>query len=179
METIGWGKFQYIIFIVGLSVSSRQAWTNDVMWMTGISFILYVQTDVWGLNPANIGMCLSIVFFAVALGSYFWSYIADRYGRMKSFKTQIFVLSFGAVGVTFSYNIVMLVPFAFVMGFAIGGELALGGIVYKEFIPAFYSSTICILVIGFNSGTLIVDFLAMAAVAISSLYLQGGGGCSL
>jgi putative MFS transporter len=133
------------------------------MWMIALSFILYAQTELWELSPASIGLCESIVFLGLLIGSYFWSYIADGYGRMKSFKTQIFILFFGAVGVTFSYNLAMLVSFAFVMGFAIGGELALGSTVYKEFIPASYSSTIGLLLIGLNSGSLIVDLLAMMA----------------
>jgi putative MFS transporter len=161
METIGWGKFQYIAFIVCFSVRSRQAWINENMWMIGLSFILYVQTDEWGLDSASIGMYLSIVFLGEMIGCYFWSYIADRYGRMKSFKTQIFLLFFGAFGMSSSISLAMLVPFALVMGFAKGGELALAGTVYKEFIPASYSSTLGILLLGFNSGTLIVDILAM------------------
>jgi putative MFS transporter len=131
--------------------------------MIGLSFILYVQADEWGLDSASIGMYDSIGFVGQMLGVFFWSNIADRYGRMKSFKSQIFVLFFGAVGVTFSYNVGMVVSFAFVLNFGIGGELALGGIVYKEFIPASYSSTICILVIGFVFGNLLTDLLAMAA----------------
>jgi putative MFS transporter len=133
------------------------------MWMIGLSFIFYVQADEWGLDAASIGMYDSLGFLGQMLGSYFWSSIADRYGRMKSFKTQIFVLFFGAVGVTFSYSLAMIVSFAFVMNFGIGGELALGGIVYKEFIPASYGSTICVLVIGFISGNLLTDLLAMVA----------------
>jgi putative MFS transporter len=134
-----------------------------LIWAVAFGFILYVQADEWGLDPASIGLYESIMFFGVLIGSYFWSYIADRYGRMKSFKTQIFILFFGAVGMTFSYSLNMIVPFAFVIGFAIGGELALGGTVYKEFIPASYSSSICILMIGFNFGNLLTLLLAMMA----------------
>mmetsp|Transcript_25473 Transcript_25473/g.44319 ORF Transcript_25473/g.44319 Transcript_25473/m.44319 type:complete len:459 (+) Transcript_25473:2641-4017(+) len=160
MENIGWGKFQYYVFAVCFT-----AWANDLMWMVGFGFILYIQADEWGLSTSDIGLYESIVFVGLLLGSYFWSYVADRYGRMRSFKRQIYILFIGALGMTCSISLGMIVPFAFFMGFAIGGELALGGTVYKEFIPASSSSTICILMIGFNVGNLIVALLCMMACA--------------
>jgi putative MFS transporter len=173
METISWGKFQYIAFIACFSVSARQAWINDMMWMIGLSVVLYVQSDEWGLDPVSFALYESLILGGLLLGAYFWSYIADRYGRMKSFKTQVCILFCGAVGVTFSFNLVMIVPFAFILGFAIGGELALASTVYKELIPASYSSTICILMTGFNLGNLIADALAMFACDMQYQGLAG------
>jgi putative MFS transporter len=80
---------------------------------------------------------------------------------MKAFKPQICILFIGALGMTVSTGLLTLVPFAFTMGFAIGGELAVSGTVFKEFIPASYSSRICFLMLGFNLGNLLTSGLAM------------------
>mmetsp|Transcript_26157 Transcript_26157/g.46545 ORF Transcript_26157/g.46545 Transcript_26157/m.46545 type:complete len:190 (+) Transcript_26157:114-683(+) len=143
------------------------------MWVVAYCFILYSKSDAWGLNESTIGLYESIMFVAVLAGSYFWSYIADKYGRSVSFKRQIFVLMIGAVGMTCSNSLLLVVLSGVVQGFAIGGELSLSLTVYKELIPASCSSTICILMLGFNVGNLIAALLAMIVCSCTLPYLEG------
>jgi MFS family permease len=118
-------------------------------------------------------MYVSIILVTFLLGPYFWSYIADRYGRMKSFKTEIYVVFVGAAGMTFSFNLGMLIGFAAIMGFGVAGEQALGGTVFKEFIPASKGRMMSILMISFIVGFLITASLAMIACDFQFAELAG------
>jgi putative MFS transporter len=144
-----------------------------LIWIVALNFIFYVQADDWGLNESSKGLYESIIFISFLAGPYFWTYIADRYGRMKSFKNQIYVLFVGAAGMTFSFSLGMFIVFASLMCFAIAGELALGGPVYKEFIPASRSSTMVILIASFNVGYLICASLAIVACDFQLAGLAG------
>lgn len=143
------------------------------MWLIALNFILYIQADEWGVDPSTKGMYVSIILVTFLLGPYFWSYIADRYGRMKSFKTEIYVVFVGAVGMTFSFNLGMLIGSAAIMGFGVAGEQALGGTVFKEFIPASKGRMMSILMISFNVGFLITASLAMIACDFQFAGLAG------
>jgi putative MFS transporter len=146
---------------------------NDTIWLIALNFILYAQASEWDVDSSSKGLYESIIFVSMLIGSYFWSYIADHYGRLKPFKTQILVLFVGAVGMTFSFNIGMFVVFAFVTEFTIGGELIVGGAYYKEFIPASKSSSISILTLALNVGLLLSALLAMAACDFELAGLEG------
>jgi putative MFS transporter len=143
------------------------------MWIIALNFVLLVQADEWGLDEASKGLYVSIIFVSFLVGPYFWTYIADRYGRMKSFKTEIYVVFLGAVGMTFSYNIGMFMAFVSLMGFALSGDQALGGTIFKEFIPASKSRVISILMVSYNVGYLISALLAIGACDLQLAGLAG------
>ena len=68
-------------------------------------------------------------------GCYAWGYLGDRFGRMFAFKKTVLVAAVGSFLMSSSLNPGYLVLFSSIIGFGIGGEIALGGTIYSEFCP--------------------------------------------
>eukprot|EP00359_Climacostomum_virens_P007197 CAMPEP_0204908702 /NCGR_PEP_ID=MMETSP1397-20131031/7608_1 /ASSEMBLY_ACC=CAM_ASM_000891 /TAXON_ID=49980 /ORGANISM="Climacostomum Climacostomum virens, Strain Stock W-24" /LENGTH=123 /DNA_ID=CAMNT_0052078321 /DNA_START=565 /DNA_END=932 /DNA_ORIENTATION=- len=89
----------------------------------------------WDLNNAQESYLGSALMLGMFLGSIALSYPPDRYGRMPFFKSS--QLAAGGIGILccFSYNLWMACACFLIIGFVIGGDFGLVGIVYLESSP--------------------------------------------
>ena len=74
----------------------------------------------------HLGLVLGVSSFGI---------IADRYGRMYSFKSSVVISAFAAILLLFSVNFLMTGFSLIILGIGMGGELTVGGTVFCEFCP--------------------------------------------
>lgn len=100
-----------------------------------MGFVIEGTTEEWDLDTFTAGLVNSFMQVGLMLGSLFWGYIGNTYGRVKAFKITAVVASAASVLLTFAPNPFLVGAGLFCMGFGLAGEIALGGTVFYEYCP--------------------------------------------
>lgn len=130
LNDAGWTKYSTYVFLV-----CSTAWFIDMVWASSMSIIMAEVGSEWNLSTTLRGLITTCYMIGMALGSYLCGYLGDKYGRMYIFKKTPLISVLGASGVLFSVNLPMMICFSAINGFAIGGEIVLGGTVWSEYRP--------------------------------------------
>ena len=127
---IGLGYSQMIIFVIaGLTKAF------DSIEVTFISFLIPLLRCVFDLTNFLSSAVASAVYVGMSLGSLFWAWIADRYGRRPALLgTIICTCLFGLVSAAAPDPITALLLRAG-LGFGIGGSLPLSIGLFLEYCP--------------------------------------------
>ena len=156
LDRIGWGRFHYYLFAV-----CGSAWATDMLWIVNIGIILDDAKEEWNMHSSEKGLMASMFLLGTLVGCYTWGYLGDRFGRMFSFKKTILIASLGSFLLATSIHPGMFILFETIVGFAVGGELALGGTVFSEFLPPKKAWTLTLLATSWCFGGALGGFLAM------------------
>ncbi|OMJ67349.1 hypothetical protein SteCoe_35510 [Stentor coeruleus] len=156
LELIGWGKFNAMIFVqCGLS------WSTFEIWFVNMGFVIEGTKEEWNLDTFTAGIVGSFMQVGLMLGSLFWGYIGNTYGRVKAFKTTAIIASAASVLLTFAPDPYVVGAGLFAMGFGLAGEISLGGTVFYEYCPPskrYYM-------------TLMSAFLSFGAITVTTIAL--------
>ena len=87
-------------------------------------------------TSAEIGLIASFYLTGAVLGSLFFGYLTDLFGRKKLFFVTLSVYLIGAFLTAFSWNLWTFIVFRFINGSGIGGEYAAINSTIDELIPA-------------------------------------------
>jgi putative MFS transporter len=100
-----------------------------------ISVLTLLITKDLGLSPALLGLIGASSLIGIFIGSPVFGWLTDRFGRKKLF--MIDVVAFLIIGLLHLVvvNGVQLFLLRLALGFAIGGEYAIGGAMISEMIP--------------------------------------------
>jgi MFS family permease len=130
LNDAGWTNYSTYAFLV-----CSTAWFSDMVWASNMSIIMAEVGSEWDLSTTLRGLITTCYMIGMAFGSYFCGYFGDKYGRMYIFKKTPFISVLSGSGILFSLNLPMLICFSVMNGFAIGGEIVLGGTVWSEYRP--------------------------------------------
>lgn len=106
-----------------------------MMWVMLVSVVINETASEWGLSDLTLSLYAMSQSIGVFLGSYFWGYMSDKYGRMFSFKKTLLLCGVAGCVAALSYDFPMLCALAFVVGLGIGGDISVDGTVFIEFCP--------------------------------------------
>jgi len=106
-----------------------------MMWVMLVAVVINDAGAEWGLSDFMVSLYAMSQSAGVFLGSYFWGYMSDKYGRMFSFKKTLFLCGVTGCIAAFSYDFPMLCVLAFIVGIGIGGDISVDGTVFIEFCP--------------------------------------------
>lgn len=95
-----------------------------------------VIQDYWGLSTANIGFLNTVTFVMVALGRVVTGAVADRYGRRKLLIINLAIYSFGSLGCALAPSYEWLLVGRGIVGFGLGGEIAIAVVMASEYFAA-------------------------------------------
>lgn len=84
ITSMGIGKFQW--FALGYA---GFGWMSDSMALMLLSFIGPAVQSQWKLSPNIESLLSTMVFIVTLLGSYFWGFISDSYGRRSVFLSYL------------------------------------------------------------------------------------------
>lgn len=137
IDKLGFGPFQLMIFIFcGL------IWLADAMELMILSILSPAVKCQWSLSSVEEAIITSIVFVGFLLGSMFWGFTGDNYGRKKTFLAMVLVILISAVCSALKltpdddripgYPWMLLCRFG--VGFGASG-IAQASIYYAEFLP--------------------------------------------
>lgn len=112
------------------------AWAFDAFDTGLVTFVVASLAKEWKLNAGQIGLILSIGLAGMFLGALGAGRIADRLGRKKVFQITMLVFSLASLLCAFSWSLVSLLIFRFLVGVGLGGETPVVNSILGEFIPA-------------------------------------------
>ena len=73
---VGFGKYQCLVLVyAGLGLFA------EAMEMMILSFIGQAVKSEWKLSSTKQTLLTSVIFAGLLLGSFFWGFVSDRYGR--------------------------------------------------------------------------------------------------
>lgn len=101
-----------------------------------VGFALPVIKSEFGLDPKQMGLIGSAALAGMGLGSWFWGWVADRWGRRFVFAATVLMFSLftGVAGLSMSLG--FLVGARFLTGLGLGGMVPIDQALVAEFAPA-------------------------------------------
>jgi benzoate transport len=118
------------VAVVGLTIALNALDGFDVL---SISFASPGIAREWGMNPAALGIVLSMELIGMALGSVFLGGVADKIGRRPTILGCLVIMAVGMFMATTVRGLVDLSIWRVVTGLGIGGMLAAINAVAAEF----------------------------------------------
>jgi MFS family permease len=134
MDRLPWARWHWMI-VIGLGT----VWILDGLEVTIIGAIGSRLTDPeagLGLSASDIGLAAAIYVAGACIGSLFFGYLTDRFGRKKLFLITLGVYLLATVATAFSFNPIFFFICRFFTGAGIGGEYAAINSAIDELIPA-------------------------------------------
>lgn len=114
----------------------------------------------WGLSAAHIGLLNTITFASAAVGRLGSGYIGDRYGRRPMLTFDLLLFTLGAIICALAPNFATLATGRAIVGFGLGGELAVAVTMLAEFCSSKFRGT-AVALINVGAGG-VGNFLAPA-----------------
>jgi putative MFS transporter len=104
-----------------------------------ISIISYALPSVakeFQLAPQQLGLVGSAGLAGMAVGSWVWGLIADRWGRTLVFAATVLMFSLFTGVAAFSYSVGFLIGARFLTGLGLGGTIPIDSALVAEYAPA-------------------------------------------
>lgn len=87
-----------------------------------IAYVLPVVIGMWHLSPGEIGLLLSSGFAGQLIGSAFFGWVGERYGRIFALNFSILLVSLFGLLCAFAWSYPALMVLRLIQGIGIGGE---------------------------------------------------------
>ncbi|OMJ93477.1 hypothetical protein SteCoe_3599 [Stentor coeruleus] len=130
IDEIGWGKYNYINFIVcGMS------WGSVMLWGSTVPITINEAGEQWNLSNFEEGLLGSSHTLGLLIGSYFWGYLGNEKGLLKNLQIVSLLACVFGLCYMLSVNYYMLLLSIVCVGFCNGGSFVLGGTLYSESLP--------------------------------------------
>ena len=96
----------------------------DAFEQNAVGIVGPLLREQWGLTPTDIGLLNTVTFAAAAMGRVVSGMIADRYGRRVMLSVDLLLFTLGAGICASAHNLTMMAVGRAVVGFGLGGEIA-------------------------------------------------------
>lgn len=95
----------------------------------------------WGLSASDIGLLNTVTFTCAAIGRIVSGFIADRYGRRVMLSIDLLLFTLGAGICAMAPNFTVMALGRAVVGFGLGGEIAIAVTMLAEFCSTRFRGT--------------------------------------
>ena len=133
LDRLPWGRFHTLI-VLALGIT----WILDGLEVTlaGALAGALKQSPVLEFSNTDVGLAGSAYIAGAVLGSLFFGWLTDRWGRKKLFFITLTVYMTATFATAFSWNIWSFMLFRFITGAGIGGEYSAINSTIQELVPA-------------------------------------------
>ncbi len=97
-----------------------------------LAFVLPVLVGLWHLSPGQIGFLIAAGYLGQVVGALLFSWLAERYGRVRSATATVGLMSVMSVACAFAGNFQMLFVLRFIQGIGVGGEVPVAATYINE-----------------------------------------------
>ena len=133
--------------VIGRAVDQMPV-TRPLLWVTVIGalgflfdnmdnqFLGYALPGIakeFKLGPETIGLIASAGMFGMATGSFFWGWIADKWGRRMAFSATILIFSLFTGLLAAAYSVGFIIGIRFIAGTGLGGAVPVDSSLIAEF----------------------------------------------
>jgi len=131
IEDIGFGQEQVKALLLGGGV-----WAADGAELLLIGSVTRVVSDDWGLNAAQRGFIVSVVFLGVLVGNAMSGWLGDSFGRRLPVVLSYWSIFIFSIGSALAWDIWSMVIFRMAVGVAFGIGQPAWNTYAAEFAPA-------------------------------------------
>lgn len=158
-EHIGMGKVQWQLFLL-----SGWGWMADNLWLQGVAIILPQVSREFNIQ-SNIRWVTFALYCGLICGAAIWGVLADVIGRRPSFNITLCIAGIFGIAAGGAPNFVGLGGLLAALGFGLGGNLPVDGMMFLEFIPANRQYLLTLLSVFWALGQLLASLVAWAFIA--------------
>lgn len=113
----------------------------DAFEQNAVGIVGPMLREQWGLNASDIGFLNTVTFACAALGRIMSGFIADRYGRRVMLSIDLLLFTLGAGICAMAPNLTVMAIGRAVVGFGLGGEIAIAVTMLAEFCSTKFRGT--------------------------------------
>jgi putative MFS transporter len=95
----------------------------------------------WGLSASDIGLLNTVTFTCAAIGRIISGFVADRYGRRVMLSIDLLLFTLGAGVCAMAPNFAVMALGRAIVGFGLGGEIAIAVTMLAEFCSTRFRGT--------------------------------------
>ncbi|GAC76127.1 synaptic vesicle transporter SV2 [Moesziomyces antarcticus T-34] len=158
-EHIGMGKVQWQLFLL-----SGWGWMADNLWLQGVAIILPQVEREFNIQSDVRWMTFSL-YCGLILGAATWGILADVIGRRPSFNITLCIAGIFGIAGGAAPSFVGLGGLLAALGFGLGGNLPVDGMMFLEFVPAKSQYLLTLLSVFWSLGQLLASLVAWAFIA--------------
>ncbi|KAL1661253.1 hypothetical protein GGF50DRAFT_118155 [Schizophyllum commune] len=127
------------------------------IWLQGVAVVLtQVQQE---LNPSRVEFATLALYVGLILGASVWGTLADVIGRKLSYNVTLQAYSAGAAP-----NFVTFAALVACIGFGVGGNVPVDGVLFLEHIPQSHQYLLTFLSGAWATGQLVASVVAWAFI---------------
>ncbi|EJU02774.1 MFS general substrate transporter, partial [Dacryopinax primogenitus] len=155
---IGMGRYQWYLFVL-----SGWGWMADNIWLQGIAIILpEVQRELVPAGSTNLHVEFATLslYVGLILGATTWGILSDVIGRRLSWNITLFIAGVFGIAAGASPTLVALCFLSGCIGFGVGGNLPVDGMLFLEFIPKSHQPLLTLLSAWWSLGQLLASLVA-------------------
>lgn len=97
-----------------------------------IAFVLPVLVPLWKLTGPQIGFMISVGYLGQLVGALVFSWLAQRFGRVKAMTWSVLLFSVMSLGCAFAWDYQSLLAFRTLQGLGLGGEVPIAAVYISE-----------------------------------------------
>jgi MFS family permease len=131
------GKHRGIVAVAAVATLGSLLFGYDTGVISGALPYMYMPHGAGGLalNPIEEGLIGGVLLIGAAVGAILGGTMSDRWGRRHNITILAMLFLLGALGTTFAPNVLVMYPFRFILGFAVGGASATVPVYLAETAP--------------------------------------------
>ncbi len=97
-----------------------------------IAFVLPVLVPLWHIAKPQIGLMISSSYIGQLLGALLFSWLAERYGRVRCAAAATAIFAVMSLACTFAWDFDSLFICRFIQGIGVGGEMPVAAVYISE-----------------------------------------------
>jgi putative MFS transporter len=109
------------------------AWFFDAFDALAIAYVLPVLIGMWKLSPLEIGSLIAVGYVGQAIGSLFFGWLAERWGRVPCALITLAIFTIFSFFCAFAWSLQSLMWLRFLQGIGLGGEIPILHAYVNEF----------------------------------------------
>jgi MFS transporter, AAHS family, 4-hydroxybenzoate transporter len=168
------GVGRLAIFVIALCFAMMIADGYD---FTALSVAAPAILRQWHVQPKEMGLVFSVTFFGLLVGSLFYGWLGDRFGRKFTIVFGTFNFGLPVLLIVWATNVEELMVLRFLGGVGMGGIVPIAYTMVSEYAPRRLRSTVTVITnAGYSVGGVISGLVAAPAVprfGWQSLFLVG------
>ncbi|PWY99427.1 MFS general substrate transporter [Testicularia cyperi] len=158
-DHIGMGKVQWQLFLL-----AGWGWMADNMWLQGVAIILPQVQREFNITSSVRWMTFAL-YCGLILGAATWGILADVIGRRPSFNITLCLAGIFGIAAGGAPTFVGLGGLLAALGFGLGGNLPVDGMMFLEFVPSKSQYLLTLLSVFWSLGQLLASLVAWAFIA--------------
>jgi AAHS family 4-hydroxybenzoate transporter-like MFS transporter len=120
----------------------------------------------WHVQPKAMGLVFSVTFIGLLVGSLFYGWLADRFGRKFTIVFGTFNFAIPVLLTVWVSSIEQLALLRFVAGIGMGGVVPIAYTLVSDYAPRRTRSTVTVITnAGYSVGGILTGLIAAAAIA--------------